>query len=56
MQLADNDDDDFDMGDDTYVEGKHLKKYVKNLKQEREKTPNANSKNIINRMQLLMLR
>jgi len=38
MQLADNDDDDFDMSDDTYVEGKHLKKYVKNLKQELKNT------------------
>lgn len=30
--------DDFDMSDDTYVEGKHLKKYVKNLKQELRNT------------------
>ena len=38
MQVVDNDDDDFDMSDDTYVEGKHLKKYVKNLKQELKNT------------------
>ncbi len=33
-----DEDDDFDMADDTYVEGKHLKKYVKNLKQELKNT------------------
>ena len=33
-----NDDDDFDISDDTYIEGKHLKKYVKNLKQELKNT------------------
>jgi len=38
MHVVDNDDDDFDMSDDTYVEGKHLKKYVKNLKQELKNT------------------
>ena len=35
MQLDDS--DDFDISDDTYVEGKHLKKYVKSLKQENKK-------------------
>lgn len=34
MQVVDNEDDDFDLSDDTYIEGKHLKKYVKNLKKE----------------------
>lgn len=37
MQVVDEDDD-FDMSDDTYVEGKHLKKYVKSLKQELKNT------------------
>ncbi len=37
MQLVDEDDD-FGMSDDTYVEGKHLKKYVKSLKQELKNT------------------
>jgi hypothetical protein len=37
MQIADEEDD-FDMSDDTYVEGKHLKKYVKSLKQELRNT------------------
>jgi hypothetical protein len=37
MQVVDNDDD-FDISDDTYIEGKHLKKYVKNLKQELKNT------------------
>jgi hypothetical protein len=36
MQIEE--DDDFDMSDDTYVEGKHLKKYVKNLRQELKNT------------------
>jgi hypothetical protein len=34
----DDSDDDFDVSDDTYIEGKHLKKYVKNLKQELRNT------------------
>jgi hypothetical protein len=38
MQLIENDDDDFDVSDDTYIEGKHLKKYVKSLKQELKNT------------------
>lgn len=38
MQIEAADDDDFDLGDDNYVEGKHLKKYVKNLKQELKNT------------------
>lgn len=38
MQIAESDEDDFDVSDDTYVEGKHLKKYVKNLKQELKNT------------------
>ncbi|HEY5267609.1 MAG TPA: hypothetical protein VII94_00555 [Candidatus Saccharimonadales bacterium] len=33
-----DDEDDFDISDDTYIEGKHLKKYVKNLKQELKNT------------------
>lgn len=37
MQIVDEDDD-FDLSDDTYIEGKHLKKYVKNLKQELKNT------------------
>ncbi len=37
MQVTD-DEDDFDIGDDTYIEGKHLKKYVKSLKQELKNT------------------
>lgn len=37
MQLMDEDDD-FDLSDDTYIEGKHLKKYVKGLKQELKNT------------------
>ncbi len=37
IQLVDNDDG-FDISDDTYVEGKHLKKYIKSLKQEVEST------------------
>ena len=37
MQIDDSDDD-FDLSDDTYIEGKHLKKYVKNLKQELKNT------------------
>lgn len=37
MQLVD-DEDDFDLSDDTYIEGKHLKKYVKGLKQELKNT------------------
>jgi len=37
MQIVD-DEDDFDLSDDTYIEGKHLKKYVKNLKQELKNT------------------
>jgi hypothetical protein len=37
MQLSE-DDDYFDVSDDTYIEGKHLKKYVKNLKQELKNT------------------
>ena len=38
MQMVDSDDDDFDMGDDSYIEGKHLKKYVKSLKQDNKRT------------------
>lgn len=38
MHVVDNDDDDFDVSDDTYIEGKHLKKYVKSLKQELKNT------------------
>ncbi len=37
IQVVDNDDD-FDISDDTYIEGKHLKRYVKNLKQELKNT------------------
>ena len=37
MQVIDEDDD-FDISDDTYIEGKHLKKYVKGLKQELKNT------------------
>lgn len=37
LQVAD-DEDDFDISDDTYIEGKHLKKYVKNLKKELKDT------------------
>ena len=37
MQIVD-DEDDFDISDDTYIEGKHLKKYVKNLKRELKET------------------
>ena len=37
MQIADEDDD-FDLSDDTYIEGKHLKKYVRSLKQELKNT------------------
>jgi len=37
MQLVD-DEDDFDLSDDTYIEGKHFKKYVRNLKQELKNT------------------
>ena len=37
MQVVDEDDD-IDISDDTYIEGKHLKKYVKNLKQELKNT------------------
>jgi len=33
-----DEDDDFDLSDDTYIEGKHLKKYVKSLKQELKNT------------------
>lgn len=36
MQI--DEDDDFDLSDDTYIEGKHLKKYVKGLKQELRNT------------------
>ena len=38
MNIVDSDDEDFDLNDDTYIEGKHLKKYVKNLKQELKNT------------------
>jgi hypothetical protein len=39
MQIDDSsDDDDFGVSDDTYIEGKHLKKYVKSLKQELKNT------------------
>ncbi len=38
MQVVENEEDDFDLSDDTYIEGKHLKKYVKNLKQELKNT------------------
>ncbi len=38
MQIAEPDEDDFSVGDDTYVEGKDLKKYVKGLKQEIKNT------------------
>ena len=37
MQIQDEDDD-FDLSDDTYIEGKHLKKYVRGLKQELRNT------------------
>lgn len=37
MQIADEEDY-FDVSDDTYIEGKHLKKYVNNLKQELKNT------------------
>lgn len=37
MQVVDEDDD-FDISDDTYIEGKHLKKYVKTLKKELKET------------------
>lgn len=36
MQLIEE--DDFDISDDTYIEGKHLKKYIKSLKQDNRKT------------------
>jgi hypothetical protein len=36
MQIEDE--DDFDVSDDTYIEGKHLKKYVKELKRELKNT------------------
>ena len=49
MQIDDS--DDFDMSDDTYVEGKHLKKYVKTLKQElknqRQQFEEFNQKNSV---------
>jgi hypothetical protein len=38
MNVVDNDDEDFGLSDDTYIEGKHLKKYVKSLKQELKNT------------------
>lgn len=38
MQVAEESEDDFDLSDDTYIEGKHLKKYVKSLKQELKNT------------------
>ena len=38
MQVVDNDEDDFDLSDDTYIEGKHLKKYVRSLKNELKNT------------------
>jgi len=38
MQIAEPDEDDFDISDDTYVEGKHLKKYIKHLKNEVKNT------------------
>jgi len=38
VQLADAEEDDFDVSDDTYIEGKHLKKYVRGLKQELKNT------------------
>ncbi len=38
MQIAEPDADDWTMADDTYVEGKDLKKYVKSLKQEIKNT------------------
>lgn len=37
IQVVDEEDD-FGISDDTYIEGKHLKKYVKNLKQELRNT------------------
>ena len=37
LQVVDEDDD-FDISDDTYIEGKHLKKYVKTLKKELKET------------------
>ena len=37
LQLTEEEDD-FDLSDDTYIEGKHLKKYVKSLKQELKNT------------------
>ena len=49
MQIDDS--DDFDMSDDTYVEGKHLKKYVKTFKQElknqRQQFEEFNQKNAV---------
>jgi len=38
MQIAEPDEDDMDISDDTYVEGKHLKKYIKHLKNEVKNT------------------
>lgn len=38
MQIVESDEDDFEVSDDSYIEGKHLKKYVRNLKQELKNT------------------
>lgn len=41
IQLVDDEDDEFDViADDSYIEGKQLKKYIKGLKQEIKKTKN----------------
>ena len=38
MNIVENDEDDFGVSDDTYIEGKHFKKYVKHLKEELKNT------------------
>lgn len=43
MQVVD-DEDDFDISDDTYIEGKHLKKYIKTLKKDLKETKEKVSK------------
>lgn len=56
MQLVEDEDEYFDMSDDTYVEGKHLKKYVKNLKQElkntRKQFEDFNQQNALNQAEM----
>lgn len=37
-KLQIEDEDDFDVSDDTYIEGKHLKKYIRTLKNDLKKT------------------